>query len=270
MNDRYRLMLPLAVPALAGLAYLAAAGAPAHYLAVNGGALLLALGWIAIGRVPDSEIAKRALPAVLLALFALPLLAGPDIDGVRRWLPLGPMSLHAGMLLIPLLGCLCARDPRNGPWVLGAAMGISLLQPDAASAAALALVAASLVWMHRKPFFAAIAAIGLAICVVAYGAGDLPPQPFVEHVFADAWADRPVLALSLVAGVVTGLILLLTAQTVPREERFVMAAAMTGFTALSLIANYPTPLVGYGAAPILGFGLALGAVPRNYRYSTEE
>ena len=54
MNDRYRLMLPLAVPALAGLAQLAASGAPEHYLAVNAGALLL-------------------------ALFALPLLAGPDI-----------------------------------------------------------------------------------------------------------------------------------------------------------------------------------------------
>lgn len=270
MNDRYRLMLPLAVPALAGLAQLAASGAPEHYLAVNAGALLLALGWIAIGRVPDSEIAKRALPAVLLALFALPLLAGPDIEGVRRWLPLGPLSLHAGMLLIPLLGCLCARDLRFAPWVLGACLGIALLQPDAASAAALALVAAALSWTHRKPFFAAIAALGLAACIIAFGAGDLPPEPLVEHVFADAWAVQPLIALALAAAVFTGLVLLLTARTVPREERFVLAAAMTGFAAMSLIGNYPTPLLGYGAAPILGFGLALGAVPRNYRYSTEE
>ena len=270
MNDRYRLMLPLAVTALAGVAYLAAAGAPAHYLAVNSGALLLALGWIAIGRLPDSEVAKRALPAVLFALFALPLLAGPDIGGVRRWLPLGPVSLHAGMLLIPLLGCLCARDPRYGPLVIGAGLGIALLQPDAASAAALALVAAALAWMHRTPFSAAITALGLAACVIAFGAGDLPPQPFVENVFADAWAVQPLIALSLVAAVATGLVLLLTSRTMPREERFVLAAAMTGFTAMSLIGNYPTPLLGYGAAPILGFGLALGAVPRNYRYSTEE
>ncbi len=270
MNDRYRLMLSLAVPALAGLAYLATGGAPAHYLAVNGSALLFAFGWIAIGRVPDSEVAKRALPAVLLALFALPLLAGPDIEGVRRWLPLGPMSLHAGMLIIPLLGCLCARDPRYDPWVLGAAMGVALLQPDAASAAALALAAASLAWTHRKPYFAAMAAIGLAICVIAFGAGDLPPRPLVEQVFADAWAAQPLIAPSLVAAVVTGLVLLLTARTMPREERVVLAAAMTGFTAMSLTGNYPTPLLGYGAAPILGFGLALGAVRRNYRYSTEE
>ena len=270
MNDRYRLMLPLAVTALAGVAYLAAAGAPAHYLAVNSGALLLALGWIAIGRLPDSEVAKRALPAVLFALFALPLLAGPDIGGVRRWLPLGPVSLHAGMLLIPLLGCLCARDPRYGRWVLGAAMSAALLQPDAASAAALTLVVAALAWMHRTPFFAAITALGLAACVIAFGVGNLPPQPFVEHVFADAWAVQPLIALSLVAAVATGLVLLLTSRTMPREERFVLAAAMTGFTAMSLIGNYPTPLLGYGAAPILGFGLALGAVPRNYRHSTEE
>ncbi|MCA0909000.1 hypothetical protein [Qipengyuania gaetbuli] len=270
MNDRYRLMLPLAVPALAGLAHLAASGAPAHYLAVNGGALLLAFGWIATGRLPDSEIAKRVLPAVLLALFALPLLAGPDIEGVRRWLPLGPLSLHAGMLLIPFLGCLCARDPRYGRWVLGAAMGVALLQPDAASAAALTLVAAALAWMHRTPFFAAITALGLAACVIAFGLGNLPPQPFVEHVFADVWAVQPLIALSLVAAVATGLVLLLISRTMPREERFVLAAAMTGFTAMSLIGNYPTPLLGYGAASILGFGLALGAVPRNYRCSTEE
>ena len=270
MNDRYRLMLPLAVPALGGLAYLAASGAPAHYLAVNAGALLLAIGWIAFDRVPDGEIAKRALPAVLLALFALPLLAGPDIHGVRRWLPLGPMSLHSGMLLIPMLACLCVRDLRFAPWVLGAGLGIALLQPDAASTAAFALVAAALAWMHRKPFFAAIAALGLAACIVAFGAGDLPPEPLVEHVFADAWAVQPVIALSLVAAVATGLVLLLTARTVPHEERVVLAAGMTGFTAMSLIGNYPTPLLGYGSAPILGFGLALGAVPRNYRYSTEE
>ncbi|MBY6013420.1 hypothetical protein KUV75_00680 [Qipengyuania gaetbuli] len=270
MNDRYRLMLSLAVPAVAGLAYLAAAGAPAHYLAVNAGALLLALGWIAFDRVPDSEIAKRALPAVLLPLFSLPLLAGPDIEGVRRWLPLGPLSLHAGMLLIPSLGCFCARDLRFGPWVLGAAMGVALLQPDAASAAALALVAAALAWMHRKPIFAAITALGLAACAIAFGAGDLPPEPLVEHIFADAWAMQPLTALALAAAVLTGLVLLLTARTVPHEERGVLAAGMTGFAAMSLIGNYPTPLLGYGAAPILGFGLALGAVPRNYRYSTEE
>ncbi|MXO50723.1 hypothetical protein GRI42_05315 [Erythrobacter gaetbuli] len=270
MNDRYRLMLSLAVPAVAGLAYLAASGAPAHYLAINGGGLLLALGWIAFGRVPDSEIAKHVLQAVLLALFALPLFTGPDIEGVRRWLPLGPMSLHAGMLLIPLLVCLCVRDLRYGPWVLGAGLGIALLQPDAASATALALVAAALSWMHRKPLFAAIAALGLAACIIAFGAGDLPPEPLVEHVFADAWAVQPLIALALAAAVFTALVLLLTARTVPHEERVAMAAAMIGFTAMSLIGNYPTPILGYGAAPILGFGLALGAVPRDYRHSTED
>ena len=42
-----------------------------------------------------------------LALF-LPLLTGPEMGGVARWLPAGPVSLHSGALLLPLMGSVAA------------------------------------------------------------------------------------------------------------------------------------------------------------------
>ena len=38
------------------------------------------------------------------------------------------------------------------------------------------------------------------------------------------------------------------------------AALLIAFGVMTVIAPFPFPLIGYGASPILGFGLALGAV----------
>ena len=130
-------LLALAVPVLAGLAYLAWFGAPGAYLAVNAGALVLGLGWIAFGRLPAAAAPRRALAVALVILLALPLLTGPALNGVARWIPLGPLALHSGMLALPLLAVLAADERAYGVPLLLAALFIALLQPDAASAFAL-------------------------------------------------------------------------------------------------------------------------------------
>jgi hypothetical protein len=53
-----------------------------------------------------------------------------------------------------------------------------------------------------------------------------------------------------------------------KEEGFALAGVLAGFVAMAMIGPYPTPLIGYGVAPILGFALAIGAVPGKRQRST--
>ncbi|WP_017666392.1 hypothetical protein [Porphyrobacter sp. AAP82] len=39
---------------------------------------------------------------------------------------------------------------------------------------------------------------------------------------------------------------------------------------MALVAPFPFPLIGHGAAPILGFGLALGAARRHDQFGIAE
>ena len=115
MRDRVIAVLALAIPALAGLAYLFAFGAPSRFLAVNAGALAIAV--VVIGFAPNalSNITQRMLIGIALILLFVPLLTGPTLNGVERWLPLGPFTLHAGMLVVPMLMVLAGREPGPRP-----------------------------------------------------------------------------------------------------------------------------------------------------------
>jgi len=61
LSDRWRLTLPLAIPSLGGLAYLFAFDAPLRLIAVNAGALGLALAWVVMGRLPSGPKARLGL-----------------------------------------------------------------------------------------------------------------------------------------------------------------------------------------------------------------
>ena len=88
-TDRWQRALPLAVPALGGLAYLAAFGASARLLAVNTVALVLAVLWVMFGRLPSEPKARLGLAALGAGLLFLPVLIGPEVGGVSRWLRAG-------------------------------------------------------------------------------------------------------------------------------------------------------------------------------------
>ena len=70
-----------------------------------------------------------------------------------------------------------------------------------------------------------------------------------------------LVSLSLIASVA----LILTAPYAPKAPRFALAGALGGFILAALLADYPTPLVGYGAASILGLALALPAIRKRER-----
>jgi len=104
----------------------------------------LAVGWIA------HLFAFRSYGAAILfsigtAILALVLIVGIEMEGVRRWLEVGPVVVQPALILSPLLLAIVAsREGRH--WRVAILLPILLvaLQPDAASMLALAAGVAAL------------------------------------------------------------------------------------------------------------------------------
>ena len=258
MRHRAIAILAVAIPVLAGLSYLFAFAAPPSYLAVNAAGLAIAAAWIAIApRLPSGRAWWVLMGAVLLLLY-LPLLTGPSLSGVARWLPLGPFELHAGMLAVPLLAVLAGEEPDHAPLLLSIALFAAFLQPDMATGAALMLAAVGLYDATRDWRHGVFAIVAFFASLVAAMRGELPAQPFAERVMFLLARTEPLAALGLLAALVTSFYLIVAALPGRPASRKALAGSLFGFSFAGLVSNYPSPLIGYGAAPILGFGLALG------------
>ena len=259
MADRLFAILSLAIPTLAGLMFMAAFGAPQNYLLINTAALALGSVSIWFGRSVPALIKPQTwiLLAALLVIMALPLVTGPELNGVSRWLPLGPFQLHAGMLILPTLVALAAADRDNSPIMLIIAVFIATLQPDAAACFAImgAAVGLYFAWYDWKPGVIALTAFLAGIYAAIRG--ELPPQQFVERVLVFAAEQNPFIALALLAALLISFFLLLFSINRPPAIRYALAGSMAGFSIAAVLNNYPSILIGYGAAPILGYALAL-------------
>jgi cell division protein FtsW (lipid II flippase) len=251
------LTLALAVPTLAGLAYLIAFGAPAIFILTNAAALCIGLIWIVLGRLPAGVRGQRCLAIALLVFMALPLIIGPEISGVSRWIPLGGFALHTGAIAIPLLTCLAAADREYAMPILLSALFLALVQPDAAIAFAVmgASIGIYFTWQDWKPGLAAILAFGVG--VIATLRGELPAQPFVERILVELAQIAPLAALALALSLLASFVLMLRAPPANQPAHYAMAGTLGGFTLAALLSNYPNVLIGYGASPIIGYALAL-------------
>jgi hypothetical protein len=252
----------LAIPVIAGIAAMADQGAPAIFWQVNLAALVAGLAWVALGSGPSNPIAQRILVACLLILLALPLVTGPDVNGITRWIPVFDLSLHSGMITIPALAALASQDEKHGFLFLLAAGAIALLQPDGASLFAVTFAAVGLNHTMGGWKWGVTAIIAFFAAIHAVLVGELPAQPFVERMLADLALASPLLAIAAGMALLAGFLLMVFAIPFPRPARMAIAGTLFGFTVISMLNNYPTPLIGYGASSILGYALALGLAPK--------
>ena len=254
--DRAATVLPLAIPVLAGLAYLYAAGAPQSYVLINAGALAAGAGVAGFAPELRSVMLRRVLTIALLALLFVPLLTGPALQDVARWLPVGPLIVHSGMLVLPAMAVLAARDPDYAAPILLAALFAAFLQPDAATGFAITFAAVALHDVTRDWRVGVAAILAFFATLVMAMRGELPPQQFVERIFVDLLIAAPLAAAAVFLALVGAFFLMLWRAPASKPVRYAMAGALFGFVLMALLSHYPTPLVGYGAAPILGFALA--------------
>lgn len=259
LTTRLSALLPLGVPVLAGLVAMALLGAPWVYLAANAAALAAAC--ILLLLLPPLKTGgriARGLAIVLLLAMFLPLATGPELAGIARWIALGPVSLHAGMLAIPALCVIAARDPDYAAPLFLAALLACLLQPDAASAFALTFAAVGIHHVTRDWKMGVVAIAGFFAMMAAAVRGELPAVEFADRVLVQYATDNALLALGLFASLVVSFCLIALALPVARPARLALAGSLFGFSVMGVMSNYPSPLIGYGAAAILGYGLALG------------
>jgi hypothetical protein len=225
----------------------------------------LALGWAA-HHIAHRRFGAETLFAVASTILLLVLLAGTELDGVKRWLPIGPIMLQPALIVSPLLLALTAsREGRH--WRAAVLIPIALvaIQPDTATSAALALGVAALMadasrrsargWSRRR-IIIAILALSLAIlALILAGIQTPPPVAFVEGtVGIAALSGPPAIALHAIA------IALTLAALISRHNP--AGTALATYFAVSFIAAifwaFPMPVVGAGPSHLIGFGLAIG------------
>ncbi|MGE3275084.1 MAG: hypothetical protein AB7O67_08215 [Vicinamibacterales bacterium] len=231
---------------------------------------LAAFGLVAVLMVaPPRRPTLTAFPCwgvlVLAAALAVPVVVY-DQAGPQRWLLLGGVRLYVAPVVLPVL--LVALG-RNGAMagsraacaslaVAGSALAL-LLQPDAAQLDALALSVLPVLWTASLPRAAKLAVwAAVAACAVAAWQRPDPllPVPHVEGVFDLATAWGPVglpAALVAVALPVVGLAWSAWAS----GSMGLLAAAVYYATVLAHapLQITPIPWLGFGAGPLLGYGL---------------
>ncbi len=243
-----------------GILFFRIGGAPGAYAVLNGLALLLGLAVISFA--PRRMSARAAAWVVALGVtgIAATLVTGFDLDGVRRWLPAGPVRLHAAMFFLPAIAVLIPQFPaRTQLAVVIVLAAVFAIQPD--FAAALALAAAFLFSRPGRNELL-VSAFGATAVIAAITTTLLRPDPlaavdFVERVVPDAFAINAMLGLLVGSALMLVCVApLLVRAANPRAGR-ALAAVMAGFVLASIIGAYPVPLGGYGASPILGYALGL-------------
>lgn len=255
-------LLPLAASLLVLAAGAVSTGLWWMHLLSMGLAGAVALSSFFLRRFAQERVAVAIIVLTLLSLTA-PLL-GPS-SGPERWLQLGPLRLYMAPLWLPSFLAACAYAARGGKRhetgvlvaILGAGLALAA-QPDFSQV--LALLAGSAVLLTRfragaGPAVASLLALALLTTWAFWLPDPLQPVPHVEGVFALVWGQSRGAGLAVMAGALAWIVGLL-AQA--RKEAFWLAAVAAYYSVLLLCSVWgltPAPLLGYGAGPILGFGL---------------
>ena len=228
---------------------------------------------IALRTTPRSRPQEWAIVGIACLLLLVATLFHSGMDGVRRWVALGPLQLHAAFIALPILiivfgGIVRRDDLRSATWVLPcalvAAAGVLVLQPDVSQASAFAVAVAVVLFHRRQASTGDWVAAGIVAggAVLAFSRPDpLDAVPHVEGIVrlaasaGTAWLIAAVLALVLLP-----LPFLANAAFDPdrARESLALAAYFVVVCVASLLAAYPVPILGYGLSPILGYfaGLA--------------
>ncbi|MCW1402152.1 hypothetical protein OKA06_07355 [Novosphingobium sp. MW5] len=244
----------------AGIVWLWLAGAPQTYALVNGAATIVGLvAAVILRRVPARALELFGLVLAALAMAAA-IMVGPGVDGVHRWLEIGPLRLHTAALFGPLfLIAYLRRADWTGTAAALVVAALAALQPDMSFALALVLSISLALFFDFRPLrLVALAGSAGALLFTANRPDGLQPVPFVENVLQDALSSGGLPAILLPAALAVAIAAPLFLPVERRAEGAAVSGWFLALTAASLLAPFPTPLIGYGAAPIIGYGIAIG------------
>lgn len=252
-----------------GLAYMALAGAPTHYLAINSAALGIGIGLLGLAsRIgATGQDWTRVVVVAIAGALLLTGFFGSSADGVTRWIHVGGFAIQPSLILLPLLIITFARarSVMTTACIVAAAAAMAL-QPDRAMAGMLltgvAVIAATCRDHHS---FTALAASALGFVVTLARPDPMPAVPYVDQILYTSFGIHAGAGLA----VIVGSALLLVPAIIgwyrdPDNHATYVTFGAVWFAAIAAAAlgNYPTPMVGYGGSAIIGYALSLLALPK--------
>ena len=263
--------------AAAGAAFLwdvgALAGMATRNLAAY--AIGLLLGW-STHRLAERGHGAAILFALATAILAAVLVVGIELDGVTRWLALGPLTIQPALILAPLLLALAAsREGRHWRVAILGPILLVALQPDAATLLALVAGTAAMTahaaaqarrgWSARRIGIAAGAVVLAVLGLLVAGIQTPPPVAFVEGTVGIAGLSGPTaMLLHFVA-----IALMIAALLSPGGHGGPALAAYFATAAIAAIFwAFPMPVVGAGPSHAIGFGCAIGWLASTRRRQT--
>ena len=189
-----------------------------------------------------------------------------DLQGVHRWVDLGPLHLNVAQALLPL--AIVAMTARAEAWrwlVAAAVMVLLVLQPDASQATAWGGALAVLIVMSPGQSWAKAGGfLGLAaVIALAWSRPDpLAPVAEVEEIMRLAWAVSPLAAVAAWA-TLAGACLSLGGSRTPGALALAAYAMLAAL--MPLVGWFPVPLVGMTMSPIIGLWLGAGLLAAQAR-----
>lgn len=270
-ESRWALLVP---PVLLGTLVMMMDQAPMHRWAVHLIALVLAISlhFLLVRLPPRLNSFGLILPSVCLFLMAMTLTA-QGLEGVRRWVSVGPLLVHLSSLLSPLLLVACAMVARSYPTysvlLLLSAQAVHMLQPDAGQATAFG-IAALFAPLSARPTISA--SVKLVLLVSVCGAWFLPdplgPMPFVEDILHRAFSIGILAGSSAILGLLLYAVSPLCASTSEARGgrlRQMLASYFALTAVVTTLGEFPVPLIGYGPSPLIGAFLGIAMLLRAER-----
>jgi cell division protein FtsW (lipid II flippase) len=240
------------------------------------GVILFAL-CAGVGFVPGMRRPWRfrgyAITTVAALLLLTATLVQPGLDGVRRWVPLGPLQLHAAFIALPVLLVVLARlreagTQRIAAWCTLAATTVAAivlaLQPDASQATAFGVAVCVLLFRRRTGASTDWIAAGVILlgALAAWTRPDpLASVPYVEGIVGLAGNLGTVcLVSSLLALALLPIPFIADALARPRDDSASLAVAVYSgvVSSMPLVGPYPVPVLGFGLSPLVGYFGVLG------------
>jgi len=230
-------------------------------------------GFIYLTRSKEKHSSKGNLlhTIVIVALIVSPLLFH-RLDGIHRWLHLGPINIYIASIILPLLIIHVWKLAINhhefhviGVTVL--VLIILLFHPDAGQTTALACALAIILWKKISNSWLKLITLAFIIAVVVISwifLDELAGVPYVEHIIflvADlgkTWFFLGILSLAL----------LLFPFLIFSKATIVSLSLGIYFFIMMIVTyfgNFPMPVMGYGISPVIGYLISITWVTKMNR-----
>ena len=189
-----------------------------------------------------------------------------DIEGVYRWVTLGPITLYTGSIVLPYLIIQLGLYISDKIWwsIYGCILsivGILFLQPDASLTTAFSLAMLFYLYKSSTYFRQKIALLPLIIIPTLSWCflDSLNPVDYVEGILQLAKSYGGYTWFTI--GVLAIILLILPFITIKTKMSHTIIQALSIYFICVFLStqfgHFPIPLLGYGISPILGYSIAL-------------